>query len=319
MVEFGYSLMSELTGPKELVDEAVLAESAGFDFATISDHYYPWLEEQGHSPYAWGVLGAISQATERMRLVSLVTCPTRRYHPAVVAQKAATVALLSDGRFTLGVGPGENLNEHIVGDWPPPAQRHEMLVEAIEIIRALLRGDTVRFSGIHFEVPQARLYDPPADGVPIAVAISGRSTADIAGEFGDAMVAVQPEARLSRLFEEAGGGGKPRYGQLAICYGPDEAQCKKIVHEKMRFAPLGWPVMSELPDPDSFAAATQFVRPDDLASTLPCGPDLDRHVAAIRKYVDAGFTHVCMIQAGGRGKSEFFDWAQNQLLPALRS
>lgn len=319
MVEFGYSLMSELTGPKELVDEAVLAESAGFDFATISDHYYPWLEEQGHSPYAWGVLGAISHATERMRLVSLVTCPTRRYHPAVVAQKAATVALLSDGRFTLGVGAGENLNEHIVGDWPAPAQRHEMLVEAIEIIRALLRGETIRFSGVHFEVPDARLYDPPADGVPIAVAISGRSTADIAGEFGDAMVAVQPEPRLNRLFDEAGGQGKPRYGQLAICYGPDESQCQKIAHEKMRFAPLGWPVMSELPDPDGFGAATQFVRPDDLAMTLPCGPDLDRHVAAIRKYVDAGYTHVCMTQAGGRGKSEFFDWAQNELLPALRS
>lgn len=319
MVEFGYSLMSEQTGPKQLVAEAVLAESAGFDFATISDHYYPWLEEQGHSPYAWGVLGAISHATGRIRLVSLVTCPTRRYHPAVVAQKAATVALLSDGRFTLGVGPGENLNEHIVGDWPPPAQRHEMLVEAIEIIRALLRGETVRFSGVHFEVPEARLYDPPQDGVPIAVAISGRSTADIAGEFGDAMVAVQPDPRLSRLFDQAGGQGKPRYGQLAICYGPDEARCQKTVHELARFQPLGWPVMSELPNPEAFAAASQFVRPEDLAATVPCGPDTDRHVAAIRRYLDAGFTHVCVVHVGAPGRDQFFDWAQHELLPALRS
>lgn len=319
MVEYGYSLMSEQSTPKELVAQAVLAEAAGFTFATLSDHYYPWLEEQGHSPYAWSVLGAISQMTERMRLVSLVTCPTMRYHPAVVAQKAATMALLSDGRFTLGVGAGENLNEHIVGAWPRVAQRHEMLVEALEIIHPLLNGDVLQFSGDHFEVPEARLYDVPPDRVPIAVAISGPASAEIAGRYGDAMVAAQPDGRLAELFDGAGGTGKPRYGQVAVCYGQDETQCLKRAHELWRYNGLGWPVMSELPNPASFAAASQFARPEDVAKTVPCGPDLNRHVAAIRAYADAGFTHVTIIQIGGQAQDEFLQWAQRELLPALRN
>ena len=319
MVEFGYSLLCEQAGPKQLVSDAILAEASGFDFASVSDHFYPWLDEQGHSPNAWAVLGAMSQMTERIKLMTMVTCPIRRYHPTVVAQQAATVALLSDGRFTLAVGAGENLNEHVVGDWPQHGQRHEMLTEALEIMRPLLHGEKVKFAGTYFDVPEAQLYDVPADGVPLAVAVSGRSTADIAAEFGDAMVTNLPEGRLAHYFDEAGGTGKPRYGQVVLCYGPDEAACQKLAHDQFRANILGWPVMSELPTPKAFDTASQFVRPEDMTKTIPCGPDLDQHAAAVRQYVDAGFTHIGIAQIGGAEQDRFLTWAQNELLPALRS
>ena len=318
MVAVGYTLMSEQTEPRELVGYAVRAEEAGFDLAVCSDHYNPWLPEQGHSPYAWSVLGAAAYATSRVELMSFVTCPLRRYHPAVVAQKAATVGALSGGRFTLGLGAGENLNEHVVGQWPHVAQRHEMFAEALQIIRPLLEGYTVTFSGQYFDVPEAYLWDRPADPVPMAIAISGASSAQLAGSYGDAAVAVEPDPTVLAHFDEAGGEGKPRYGQVAICYGPDEAECRKIVHEQWRWAGLGWPVMAELPGPKNFDAATQYVREQDVAQNVPCGPDTDRHVEAFKKYVDAGFTHVALVQVGGEGQQAFLDWAQRDLLPRLR-
>jgi G6PDH family F420-dependent oxidoreductase len=318
MAAFGYSLLSEQSGPQQLVADAALAEEAGFDFATLSDHYSPWLEEQGHSPYAWSVLGAIAQVTERMDLVSLVTCPTGRYHPAVVAQKAATMGLLSEGRFTLGIGAGENLNEHVVGAWPRTEERHDALNEALEIIRSLLGGDTLTYSGNHFEVSDARVYDLPPEPVPVAVAMSGPTSAKLAGEHGDAMVAVQPRPEYVQLFDAAGGSGKPRYGQVSVCYGPDEGTCRRIAHEQNRFNALGWKVMAELPNPEAFAAATQYVRPEDVAQTVPCGPDLGQHVSAIRDFVDAGFTHVAIVQVGGENQHRFLHWAERELLPALR-
>jgi G6PDH family F420-dependent oxidoreductase len=277
------------------------------------------LEEQGHSPYTWAVLGAVSQVTERMGLMSFVTCPTRRYHPAVVAQKAATVALLSEGRFTLGLGAGENLNEHVVGDWPHLTQRQDMLVEALEIIRPLLAGETVSYDGLHYTVPEARLYDRPEEGVPVAVAMSGRSSAEIAAEHADAMIATQPQARLIELYEQAGGADRPRYGQVPICYGPDEDACKKLVHEQFRWTGFGWHVLAELPNTKAFAQATESVSADEVAKTVPCGPDLDRHVAAVRKYLDAGFTHVALVQVGAEGQQRFTEWARSELLPALRA
>jgi G6PDH family F420-dependent oxidoreductase len=301
-----------------LVRDAALAEEAGFDFATISDHYSPWLEEQGHSPYAWAVLGAIAQVTEEIDLVSLVTCPTRRYHPTVVAQKAATMGLLSEGRFTLGIGAGENLNEHVVGAWPRTQDRHDALGEALEIIRGLLDGEALTYSGNHFEVADARIYDLPPEPVPVAVAMSGPTSAQLAGDYGDAMVAVAPKPEYIRLFDAAGGSGKPRYGQLNVCYGPDEGACRRIAHEQTRFATLGWKVMAELPNTEAFAAATKYVRPEDVAQTVPCGPDLGQHVSAVREYVDAGFTHVAIVQVGGENQRQFLSWAQRELLPALR-
>lgn len=318
MVSVGYTLMCEQAGPSELVDYAVRAERAGFDLAVISDHYNPWLESQGHSPYAWSVLGAVAYATSRLQLMSFVTCPTRRYHPAVVAQKAATVALLSEGRFTLGLGAGENLNEHVVGAWPHVQQRHDMFDESLQIIRALLNGDRLSFSGEFFDVPEARLWDRPENGVPTAVAISGASSARLAAEYADAVVAVEPDPDLLRLYDDAGGTGA-RYGQVAICWGPDADECRKRVHEQWRWFGLGWKVNAELPGPESFAAASQFVRPEDVAASVPCGPDVELHVEAVREFVEAGFTHVAVVQVGGESQPAFLDWAQDELVPRLKS
>ncbi|ROT33118.1 TIGR03557 family F420-dependent LLM class oxidoreductase [Micromonospora sp. HM5-17] len=318
MVAVGYTLMCEQTGPKELVAQAVQAEEAGFDYLVISDHYYPWLTSQGHSPYAWAVLGAVAHATSRIRLMTLVTCPIRRYHPAVVAQKAATVGVLSDGRFTLSLGAGENLNEHVVGAWPHVHQRHEMFEEALQIIRPLLDGENLSFAGHHFEVPEAYLWDRPETRIPIAVAASGPHSVRLAAEYGDALVCDNPDAGVVRRYDEIGGAGRPRYGQVALCYGPDTDDCRTTVHEQWRWATLNWSVKSELPGPESFRNATEAVRPADVAQVVPCGPDLDAHVAAVRRYVDAGFTDVALVQVGVESQPMFLDWARDELLPRLR-
>jgi G6PDH family F420-dependent oxidoreductase len=318
MAQFGYTLMGEQAGPRQLVSDAVRAEQAGFDFAVCSDHYYPWLVEQGHSPYAWSVLGAVACLTQRMRLMSFVTCPTRRYHPAVVAQKAATVALLSQGRFTLGLGAGENLNEHIVGGWPYVTERHTMFAEALEIIRPLLHGETIYHSGTYFDVPEALLWDVPDDGVPIGVAVSGPASCELAAEFADVMIATEPKADLVRAFEAAGGEGKPKYGQLAVCYGPDADECARIAHEQFRWFGLGWAVNAELPGPRSFDLASAALTPEQVREAIPCGPDLDRIVEGVREFTDAGFTHVALVQIGAEGQSAFNDFAEKDLLPALR-
>lgn len=317
MTRYGYTLLSEQAPPGQLVADAERAEAAGFDFAVMSDHYYPWLQEQGHSPYAWSVLGAVAQATERIDLMSFVTCPIRRYHPAVVAQKAATMALLSEGRFGLGLGAGENLNERVVGPWPPVTQRHDMFAEALEIIRHLLDGASLSYRGEYFDVGKAQLFDLPPQPPTIAVAVSGPDSCGLAAEHGDAMVAAQPDPDLVRMFDEAGGNGR-RYGQVPICYGPDEQECRRVAHEQFRWGALGWKVMAELPDPASFAAATQHLREEDIARTVSCGPDVEQHVAAVMKFRDAGFTDVTLVQVGGDRQQEFLHWASGELLPALR-
>ncbi len=211
MTNFGYTMMCEQAGPRDLVNHVKAAEDAGFDFSVISDHYFPWLDEMGHSPYAWSVLGAAAHATERIGLMTYVTCPIKRYHPAIVAQKAATMALLSEGRFTLGLGAGENLNEHVVGGgWPPVNVRHAMLAEAIDIISQLFDGGYVSLRGEYFDVDSAKLWDVPDERPRIGVAVSGPQSCALAGEMADAMIAVEPDEALGRLFDEAGGSGKPR-------------------------------------------------------------------------------------------------------------
>lgn len=319
MAQFGYTLMGEQSGPRELVRDAVRAEAAGFDFAVSSDHYNPWSDAQGHSPYAWAVLGAVAALTERMGLMSFVTCPTRRYHPAVVAQKAATVGLMSGGRFTLGLGAGENLNEHVVGSWPHVRARHRMLKEALQIIQALLTGQTVHYDGEYFEVPEAKLWDRPVQGVPVAVAVSGQDSARLAATYGDAMIATEPKAGLVQAFDANGGVRRPRYGQVTLCFGEDEKACRQRVYEQQRWYGLGWSVNSELPDPEAFASASAAVTEDQLAEAIPCGPDVDRHAEAVRRYLEAGFTHVAVVQVGGDHQEEFLDFAEKELLPALRS
>ncbi|MFG3358250.1 LLM class F420-dependent oxidoreductase [Streptomyces griseofuscus] len=319
MVRIGYTMMTEQAGPRELVEHVVGAEEAGFDFSVISDHYFPWLRAQGHSSYAWSVLGAAAQATSRIPLMTYVTCPIRRYHPAVVAQKAATVQLLSEGRFRLGLGAGENLNEHVVGGgWPPVDVRHEMLEETVEIIRALFGGEHVTHHGRHYQVESAKLWDVPEQPPPIGIAVSGEQSCRLAGERGDLLIATEPKPELLTAFDRHGGRGKPRVGQLPVSYDPDRDTAVKRAHAQFRWFGLGWKVNAELPHPDSFESATRFVTPDDVAASLPCGDDPDAFVEAVRPYAQAGFEELALVQIGGDTQTEFLHWSAKTLLPALR-
>lgn len=315
---FGYTLMGEQSGPRELVRDAVLAEQAGFSFSVASDHYFPWLDEQGHSPYAWSVLGAVAQATDHMELMTYVTCPIGRYHPAVVAQKAATVQILSDGRFTLGLGSGERLNEHVVGGgWPAAATRHQRLEEAIDVIAALLAGGYVTHRGHHYQVDSAKVWDLPERPVPIALAVSGPRSCRLAGSKADVMIGVAPDPELGQMFDAAGGTGKPRVAQLAVCWDPDREAAVERAHREFRWSGSGWAVNAELPGPAAFAAATTCVRPEDVAGWIPCGPEVAVFVDAVRPFVEAGYTHVAVVQVGGDSQPAFIEWAGSELLSAL--
>jgi G6PDH family F420-dependent oxidoreductase len=312
--------MSEQSGPRELVIHAAGAERAGFDFEVISDHFFPWLDEMGHSPYAWSVLGAVTQVTEQVELMTYVTCPLMRYHPAVVAQKAATVDLLSDGRFTLGLGAGENLNEHVVGrGWPPANVRHEMLEEALTIINSLFDGGYVNFAGDHYRVDSAKVWDLPQNPVPIGVAVSGQQSIETFAPLADHLIAVEPEAELVHQWDRAH--TKPhsrKIGQLPVCWGPDRDASIARAHELFRWFGGGWKVNAELPGPAGFAGASQFVTKDDVADSIPCGPDLDAIVKAVREFEDAGFTDVALVQIGDESQHDFLQVAERELLPALR-
>ncbi|CAN5279976.1 MAG: TIGR03557 family F420-dependent LLM class oxidoreductase [Nocardioides sp.] len=328
MTNLGYTLMTEQSGPMDLVRYAVAAEEVGFDFEVMSDHYTPWLTEQGHAPYAWATLGAVAQATSRVGLMTYVTCPTMRYHPAVVAQKAATLQILAQGRFTLGLGSGESLNEHVVGQgWPGVGDRQAMLAEATQIIRELLTGELVTRSGEFFGVDSARIWDVPEEGLEIGVAVAGqRAVAELA-PLADHLIAVAPDGGLISAWNgvegapQIGGptGGRARaIGQIPICWDPDERAAITRAHEQFRWFGGGWDVNANLPTPAGFEAATQFVRPEDVAASIPCGPDLDAIAAAVQEYVDAGFTDVALIQIGDEGQDRFLAEAAGPLLDRLR-
>jgi G6PDH family F420-dependent oxidoreductase len=324
MTNFGYTLMTEQSGPKDLVRYAVSAEERGFDFHVCSDHFSPWLTTQGHAPNAWAVLGAVAQATERVDLYTYVTCPTMRYHPAVVAQQAATVQILSDGRFTLGLGSGENLNEHVVGKgWPTVTRRQDMLREAIKIIRELFGGQLVDFTGDYFQVDSARLWDVPDVPVGIGVAMAGARGVDKFAKLADHLIAVEPDAELVREWHSArqaanlAGGGRV-VGQIPVSWDPDRDAAVQRAHDQFRWFAGGWKVNSDLPTPAGFAGATQFVRPDDVADSIPCGPDLDAIVDAVRPYWEAGFTDIALVQIGGETQDLFLKEAAQPLLDALR-
>ncbi|MER7795863.1 TIGR03557 family F420-dependent LLM class oxidoreductase [Microbacterium sp. NPDC096154] len=326
MTRFGYTLMTEQSGPRELVRYAQQAEDIGFDFEVSSDHYSPWLVSQGHAPYAWSVLGAVAHATSRVDLMTYVTCPTMRYHPAVVAQKSATIQELSEGRFTLGLGAGESLNEHVVGEgWPGVDQRQDMLVEAIEIIRALHTGDLVTYDGAYFRVDSARVWDAPEGGVPLGVAVSGGSSLSKFAPLGDHMIAVQPEADLVTGWDQerqdatAPQGGSRKIGQVPISWDPDKDAAIARAHDQFRWFGGGWAVNADLPTPAGFEAASQFVRPEDVASSIPCGPDLDELAEGVRPFLDAGFTDVAIVQIGDEKQQQFLDEVAGPLLEKLRA
>jgi len=325
MARFGYTLMTEQAGPKQLVRDAVSAEQRGFDFEVCSDHFSPWLTSQGHAPNAWAVLGAVAHATERVDLYSYVTCPTMRYHPAIVAQQAATVQILSDGRFTLGLGSGENLNEHVIGKgWPTVERRQDMLREAIKIIRELFGGELVDWRGDYFQVDSARLWDVPEVPPGIGVAMAGARGVEKFGKLADHLIAVEPDQGLVdawRTARQSGGwpGAGRVVGQLPVCWDPDRDAAVARAHDQFRWFAGGWTVNADLPTPAGFAGATQFVRPDDVADSIPCGPDLDAIVEAAKSYWEAGFTDIALIQIGGESQEQFFKEAAEPLLDALRS
>ena len=316
MPEFGYTLMCEEHEPRPLVRYAAMAEQAGFDFAAISDHFHPWLDAQGSSPFAWSLLGAIAERTERLGLMTMVTCPFLRYHPAIVAQAAATVAILSDDRFVLGLGAGENLNEHVVGKgWPPPAIRHEMLEESVAIIRRLWAGGEHSFHGRHLALERARLYTLPDRSPEIAIAAGGSKAARLAADAGDALITVEPSSELVGRYREAGGTGS-RYGQVALCWAESEAKAVEVALEQQRFAVPGWRVMAELPVPASFDAATRTVREEDITRVVACGPDPERHLKAIRQFTEAGYDRVAALQVGP-DQEGFLRFFQEELRPEL--
>jgi G6PDH family F420-dependent oxidoreductase len=325
MTSFGYTLMTEQSGPRDLVRYAVAAERAGFDFEVSSDHYSPWLTEQGHAPYAWTVLGAVAQATSRVGLMTYVTCPTMRYHPAVVAQKSATLQILAEGRFTLGLGSGENLNEHVVGEgWPAIQDRQEMLREAVDVIRELHTGELVDHRGEYFQVDSARVWDVPEEGVEIGLAVAGERAIQQFAPLGDHLIGVEPDESLVKGWNDVDGApqigaGARAIGQIPICWDPDEDTAVKKAHEQFRWFAGGWQVNADLPTPAGFSGATQFVRPEDVAGSIPCGPDLDKAVEAIGAYWEAGFTDIAIVQVGDDGQDRFLEEAAGPLLEKLRA
>ncbi|MCR2784520.1 MULTISPECIES: LLM class F420-dependent oxidoreductase [unclassified Microbacterium] len=320
MTRFGYTLMTEQSGPRQLVDYAVKAEAAGFDFLVSSDHYSPWLTTQGHSSYAWSVLGAVAYATSRVEMMTYITCPTMRYHPAVVAQKAATLQLLSEGRFTLGLGSGENLNEHVVGEgWPAVTVRQDMLVEAMEIIRELHTGNLVTYDGQYFRVDSARIWDCPDGGVPLGVAVSGEKSIERFAELGDHLIAVDPDPELIKGWDAAHPAESRKIGQIPICWDPDGDAAIARAHDQFRWFAGGWAVNADLPTPAGFAGATQFVRPEDVAESIVCGPDLNALAESVQPYIDAGFTDVALIQVGDEQQDRFVSEIAEPLLEKLRA
>jgi G6PDH family F420-dependent oxidoreductase len=317
MVKLGYKLMSEEHGPDDLVRNLVRAEQAGFDLAAVSDHFSPWLEEQGHAPFAWAVLGACAQATARLGLMTAVTCPTMRYHPAIVAQGAATVALLSGDRFTLGLGAGERLNEHVVGaGWPGVGERHERLSEALDIVQGLLRGDLANYRGRHLQLDHARLYDRPRRKPPVVVAAGGPEAARLAARKGDGLVVTEPAPGLVEAYRSAGGAG-PRYAEASLCWARSEAEAKDTAHRFFRWAVTGWPVQAELPDTRGFDAATKHVPPEAVARQVSCGPSAEAHLESIGRFVEAGCDHIILTQVGPQ-QAGFIEFFERELAPALR-
>jgi G6PDH family F420-dependent oxidoreductase len=315
--KIGYALSSEEHTPNALVHHARLAEQAGFTFALISDHFHPWVDAQGHSPFVWSVLGAIAHATERLELGTGVTCPTTRIHPAIIAHAAATVAAMMPGRFFLGVGTGENLNEHVLGHrWPPHDLRVEMLEEAVHVIRQLWQGGSQSHHGKHYTVENARLYTLPEELPRIVVAASGPQAAEAAGRFGDGLCSTAPKAEIIKAFTGAGGKG-PRYGQMTVCWAASEAEAQRTALKIWPNAALGGELSQELPTPAHFEQATGKATEEQIAEEVICGPDPQRHITSIRTYIDAGFDHVYIHQIGP-DQAGFINFYEREILPKFK-
>jgi coenzyme F420-dependent glucose-6-phosphate dehydrogenase len=317
MLQLGYTLSSEEQGPEELARLARVAEDAGFDFATVSDHFHPWTSTQGNSPFVWSVLGGIASTTDRIRVGTGVTCPLIRIHPAIVAQAAATVMAMMPGRFFLGVGTGENLNEHVTGErWPSASERRELLREAVAVIRELWTGDLVEHRGDYFDVIDAQLYTLPDEPPPIYVAAAGTEAAKMAAEIGDGLIATAPDQELIQAFDEGGGSG-PKIGQVTVCWAEDR---RTAVETAMRYWPtaaLKGELTQELPLPRHFEQAAEMVTEDQVAEVIVCGPEPEPHIEMVRRYQDAGFDHVTIHQVGP-DQERGIRFLAEQVLPAFR-
>ncbi|MDX6714358.1 MAG: hypothetical protein QOH30_916 [Baekduia sp.] len=314
MATIGIFLSSEEQTAKRLVDIAVKAENAGFRDLWISDHFHPWTDVQGQSPFVWSTIGAIAGATREVRVTTAVTCPTVRIHPVIIAQAAATSATLLDGRFCLGVGTGEALNEHILGDpWPGIDQRLSMLEESVAIIRELWEGGNVSYDGQHYVVDRARIYSRPEEPPPILVSAFGPKAVATAARIGDGYINVAPDAELLAAFREAGGTGIAQ-GGMKVCWGADEAECVKTAHRIWPNEALGGELAQVLPMPAHYEAAAELVTEEMIAEAVPCGPDLDEHIEALQEFADAGVDEL-FVQQVGSGHEEFFRVYAEQVLP----
>jgi G6PDH family F420-dependent oxidoreductase len=315
VVEIGYALSSEEHGPKELLHQAVLAEEAGVESVWISDHFHPWVDDQGHSPFVWSVIGAIAAST-RLAVATAVTCPTIRIHPAIIAQAAATSALLLDGRFELGVGSGENLNEHIIGgEWLPADLRLEMLEEAVEVMRALWTGEETTHRGKHYRVEDARIYSNPDTAPQVLVSAFGPKSTELAARIGDGYVTTSPDKKLIEKYKSHGGKGTIN-GALKICWGADRDECAKLAHRMWRTSGLPGQLAQELRTPAIFDQAAEMVSVESVAEHMPCGPDIGPIVTAAKEYVEAGFDRVYLSQVGP-DQDDFFAFFRKELMPAL--
>jgi G6PDH family F420-dependent oxidoreductase len=317
MARIGYFLSSEEWGPRELVQQARMAEDAGFEALWISDHYHPWNDEQGHSPFVWGVVGALAEAT-RLPVTTAVTCPTMRIHPAVVAQAAATAAVQHEGRFVFGVGTGEALNEHVLGDgWPEASVRLEMLEEAVEVMRLLWSGGQHSHRGRHYTVENARLYTLPDEPPKVYVSAFGPKAIELAGRIGDGFVTTAPDADALRAFREVGGQRKCSQAGTKVCWGADGATARRTAHRLWANQGLPGELAQILPTPAHFEQASELVTEEMTGESIVCGPEVDQHVATIRAYVDAGYDEVYVNQIGPDQEAFFAAYAKD-VLPQLR-
>jgi G6PDH family F420-dependent oxidoreductase len=318
-MRIGYFLATEEFTPAQLLAQARSAERAGFHGLWISDHYHPWNAAQGESAFVWTLLGALSEATSRGPVTTAVTCPTVRIHPVVIAQAAATTAAMFDGRFQFGVGSGEALNEHVIGGhWPEADVRLEMLEEAIDVIRLLWQGESVSHRGAHYRVENARIYTLPRTLPPILVSGFGPKAVELAARIGDGYCTTMPDADLIGRFRSSGGGDKPVQAGLKVCYGDDEAEARRTVHRLWANEALPGELAQVLPTPEHFEQATELVTEEMLAEAVPCGPDLDRHRAAIEEFADAGVDELYIQQIGG-GHDDFFAVYEREILPRFHS
>jgi len=317
-MRIGIHFSTEELTPQQILAAASQAEEAGFELLTISDHYHPWTHEQGQSPFVWSVLGAIAQVTERIEVGTAVTCPTVRIHPAVVAQAAATTAVMLEGRFFLGVGTGEALNEHILGDaWPAWEERAEMLVEACEVMRSLWSGEQLTHRGDHYDVDRAQLFTVPESPPPIVVSGFGPKAARLAGAIGDGYMNVQPDAKLREAFAGAGGRDKPCYGKLDVCIANSVAEARRTAHRTWPTTALQGELAQLLPLPTHFEQATASVTEEQVADAVICGADPQLHVEGIERYAEAGFDHV-IVQQYGTNQDAFLRLYRDEVLPAVR-